>query len=59
MQRNHLNKLFFTAVVLFAASSCKKQEYYQVNPNLPSVASPALLLTNIAASTFNLWPMEI
>lgn len=45
-------------MLLLLVSACKKHEYYQVNPNLPSVATPALLLTNIAASTFNLWPMD-
>jgi hypothetical protein len=59
MRRNHINKIFFTVLVVLLVSACKKQAYYQVNPNLPSVATPALLLTNIAASTFNQWPMEI
>src|SRR4030095_16375351 len=58
MQRNKINKLIFSLVLLLFVSACKKHEYYQVNPNLPSVATPALLLTNIAASTFNLWPMD-
>ena len=59
MQRNHINKIIFTLLVVVIAAACKKQEYYQVNPNLPSVATPSLLLTNIEASTFNQWPMEI
>jgi hypothetical protein len=42
--------------VLFGA--CKKHEYYQENPNSPSVATPSLLLTNICENTFTLWPMD-
>ncbi len=40
----------FTILLIF---SCKKQEYYQINPNSPSVGTPALLLTNIQVSLFN------
>ena len=58
MQRNRLYKLILFTVLLISGFACKKHEYYQVNPNLPSVATPALLLTNIAATTFNLWPMD-
>ena len=39
-------------------SSCKKHEYYQVNPNNPSIATPALLLTNILTNTFNINPLS-
>lgn len=42
--------LLGTVMFLF---SCKKHDYYQVDPNNPSQASPALLLTNICTSTFN------
>lgn len=34
-------------------SSCKKFEYYQVNPNEPTEASPGLLLNNIEQSAFS------
>jgi hypothetical protein len=43
--------------MLFA--SCRKHEYYQENPNSPSVATPALLLNNILQSTFAVWPMDV
>ena len=56
--RNYINKILFVVLLTGAASGCQKHDYYQVNPNNPSVATPALLLTNIAASTFNLWPMD-
>lgn len=53
-----LNKLF--QAIMIAASflllaSCKKFDYYQTNPNAPSEASPALLLTDISVSTFSYW----
>ena len=56
--RSIFNKILFLAMLTVAAGGCQKHDYYQVNPNNPSVATPALLLTNIAASTFNLWPMD-
>jgi hypothetical protein len=45
-------KLFalFVAVTLFGA--CKKHDYYQRNPNNPSVATPSLLLSDILEQTF-------
>lgn len=46
----------FAAIVVFSAilmASCRKHEYFQENPNEPSSASPALLLTNICISVFN------
>jgi hypothetical protein len=47
-------KIFSTIIALgLLVSSCKKHEYYQENPNEPSSASPALLLTNICISVFN------
>ncbi len=33
-------------------ASCKKQSYYQVNPNTPSTATPALLLADICHDVF-------
>jgi len=48
------HKLFFTAaVVMLALASCKKQDYYQENPNKPSTSSPSLLFTNICINVFN------
>jgi len=50
----YFNKLFAVlALGVLMVSSCKKQEYYQVNPNSPSVATPSLLLTNILEDVFN------
>lgn len=42
-------------IVISAAifNSCKKFEYYQVNPNEPTEASPGLLLNNIEQSAFS------
>ncbi|UKJ06812.1 SusD/RagB family nutrient-binding outer membrane lipoprotein [Solitalea lacus] len=54
-----LYKLFaLTACLLAMLSSCKKHDYYLENPNNPSSASSALLLTNICVSTFNGWPAD-
>jgi hypothetical protein len=50
---------YFTIILAASGlliSSCKKHEYYQENPNEPSSASPALLLTNICISVFNYDP---
>ena len=44
--------------IILSVISCRKLDYYQVNPNSPSEATPALLLTSIAYSTFNVWPMD-
>jgi hypothetical protein len=40
------------AVLSLLFSSCKKHEEFQNNPNQPSTATPALLLTNIIYSVF-------
>ncbi len=37
---------------LVSVSSCKKQDYYQTNPNNPSATTPALALTNVQVSLF-------
>lgn len=50
-----MKKLFIYTCILLAAVStvgCKKYEDFQSNPNLPSDATPALLLTNICYSIF-------
>jgi hypothetical protein len=39
-------------MVAFLFCSCKKYEDFQTNPNLPSTATPALLLTRICYSVF-------
>jgi len=53
----HYNKLLtIAAFCAVALTACKKQAYYQVDPNSPSVATPSLLLTNILVSTFNTGP---
>jgi hypothetical protein len=54
----HSIKIFTAIFVMVAllAASCRKHEYYQENPNEPSSASPALLLTNICISVFNYDP---
>lgn len=51
----HSIKIFTSIFVLAAllVVSCRKHEYFQENPNEPSSASPALLLTNISISVFN------
>lgn len=41
---------FALTVMLF--TSCKKYDDFQTNPNLPSTATPALLLTRISYSVF-------
>lgn len=39
-------------LMITVVSSCKKYEEFQTNPNLPSTATPALLLTRILYSVF-------
>ncbi len=44
------------SIILFfigTLSSCKKFSYYQENPNVPTEASPGLLLNNIEQSAFS------
>jgi len=48
--------IIFFAVVTLLSTSCKKYEDFQVNPNQPSTATPALLLTNICISVFDYDP---
>jgi hypothetical protein len=47
---------YFIGIALVASlfSACKKYEDFQTNPNLPSTATPALLLTRICYSVFYL-----
>ena len=52
-------KLFVLTVVISLFGACKKHEYYQRNPNNPSVATPSLLLSNILVQTFTqVYPLD-
>ncbi len=42
--------------LLLLLNACRKHDYYQENPNQPSAATPALMLTNICISVFNYDP---
>ena len=59
MQRLFIKMLVAGVTGMLIFSSCKKHEYYQENPNSPSVATPALLLTDICENTFAMWPMDV
>src|SRR5690348_5859620 len=53
--------IIFSTLIVFSAvmiASCRKHEYFQENPNEPSSASPALLLTNISISVFDNDPQD-
>ncbi|HEV3221469.1 MAG TPA: SusD/RagB family nutrient-binding outer membrane lipoprotein [Puia sp.] len=45
-------KLFFLTLLVILLVSCNKTSYYQVNPNTPSTATPALLLASISYNVF-------
>src|SRR4030095_7075788 len=45
-------KLFCLAFLMMMMVSCHKTSYYEVNPNTPSTATPALLLSNICYNVF-------
>ena len=45
-------KLFVLLFMITLIGGCKKHEYYQRNPNNPSVATPSLLLSDILVQTF-------
>lgn len=47
-----MKKIIFSIAVFSVLSACHKQEYYQVNPNAPTVTTPALLLTGICYDLF-------
>ncbi len=49
--KQHFTILFLAT--LLTLPSCHDQDYYQVNPNAPSTATPALLLTGICTDVFN------
>lgn len=48
-----LIKLSFIILVIAASASCKKFQDFQVNPNNPTIADPALLLTNLERNAFS------
>jgi hypothetical protein len=54
--KSGMYKLILLTVVISFLGACKKHEYYQRNPNNPSVATPSLLLTNIITLTFQQMP---
>jgi hypothetical protein len=57
MKQIYFKNILVTAgLAVMLLSSCRKHAYYQENPNQPSSATPALLLTNIAISVFNYDP---
>ncbi len=47
-----MKKIFSLLACLMILGSCHKQEYYESNPNKPTNANPALLLTGICHSIF-------
>src|SRR5690606_24570664 len=53
-------KLKYSTLGLFSLlillNACRKHDYYQENPNQPSAATPALMLTNICISVSNYDP---
>ena len=53
----NIKKITVLFTVLLSLGACKKFDYYLENPNLPTTATPALLLTNICNSVFNVDPM--
>src|SRR4051812_8109351 len=59
MQIRKYKPVIIAALIVVLVGACKKHEYYQENPNSPSVATPSLLLTNICQKTFAVWPMDV
>jgi Starch-binding associating with outer membrane len=49
---------YFLLAALLAIPACHDHDYYQVNPNAPSTATPALLLTGICIDVFNNDPTQ-
>lgn len=58
MKHKYIKIISFSACMLLLLASCRKLEYYQTNPNSPTDATPALLLTNISISTFSTYPPD-
>lgn len=46
-------KISFVAILLISVISCKKMDYFQVNPNEPTIAQPSLELSNIEQNMFS------
>lgn len=59
MKASYIKYLVPGLLLIIVLGGCKKHEYYQENPNSPSVATPALLLNNICQTTFDVWPMDV
>ena len=53
----HSYKIFSIVSGILLLFSCNKTSYYQVNPNTPSTATPALLLSGICYNVF--YPVSI
>lgn len=51
--KQHIIKISSIALVIAALASCKKFQDFQVNPNNPTVADPALLLTALERTAFS------
>ncbi|MFC0774930.1 SusD/RagB family nutrient-binding outer membrane lipoprotein [Terrimonas alba] len=59
MKRLYNKKALVVSILsLLLLFACRKHAYYQSNPNEPSAATPALLLTNISISVFNYDPTQ-
>jgi Starch-binding associating with outer membrane len=48
----HSHKIFCIVAGMLLLISCNKTSYYEVNPNTPSTATPALLLASISYNVF-------
>jgi Starch-binding associating with outer membrane len=53
-----VKKFLYFVLLLAILPSCHKQEYYQTNPNAPTGATPALLLTGICVDVFRNEPTD-
>lgn len=58
MKHKIINLVAIAVALTVVFPACKKHEYYQENPNSPSIATPALLLSDICENTFAVWPMD-
>lgn len=56
--KSSINKFLLASAMVLIFAACKKHEYYQRNPNNPSVATPSLLLTTAITQTFTLDPLD-
>lgn len=54
-----IHKFFaFTFCICILLCSCHDQDYYNVNPNDPSEATPSLILTKVCIDVFNTYPLD-